>query len=624
MKKITTSIIASIAISMMIGCGDNSSSSAAVSSSSSTPTTSSATISDSKIAGLDYITNSGKSSVTDSNGRFTFDSNDSNITFKLGELTIGSFNLHNLKSDKLVLIGELFGLDRNNTTDTRLLKVIRLLQSFDDDNNPDDGIQISDTVKDKISDLIDNNASIHKNLIDNDIDTIKFIVTNQNKNFILEREARKHYEKTLTNLGIVPQTLPFETVWNITPTDKKISINTDSKYNYNYTIDWGDGTIEKNITSSKEHTYANEGNYTIKISGTFPYFRIDRYDSEQLLRVSNWGDIEWQNFYSSFYKSTNLEINATNTPDLSNVTNISQMFAYATHFNQNINNWDVSHITNMSKLFYYATNFNQPLDKWNTSNVYDMSYMFYNAQEFNQSINDWDVSHVIDMSYMFSGAKNFNQSLDKWNTYNVIDMSYMFYNAQKFNQSINDWNTANVVDMNNMFHGALNFNQPLNTWDISQVTDLSHMFHSALNFNQSLNSWDTSQVTDLSYMFYNAPRFRAHVEDWNTSNVTDMSYMFAYATRFDQVVCKFDVSHVTNMSHMFFYDRLFGINHMKFIPYDCSDWNVSNVTNMDSMFSYSNFYGDLTKWPVQPGVSHHNFAFGSRLMKRDEPQWQDE
>ena len=37
-----------------------------------------------------------------------------------------------------------------------------------------------------------------------------------------------------------------------------------------------------------------------------------------------------------------------------------------------INNWDVSNVTNMTQMFEYAESFNQSLNKWNVSNVENM------------------------------------------------------------------------------------------------------------------------------------------------------------------------------------------------------------------------------------------------------------
>ena len=47
---------------------------------------------------------------------------------------------------------------------------------------------------------------------------------------------------------------------------------------------------------------------------------------------------------------------------------------HATH--GHINTWDVSNVTDMSEMFAGCSSFNQPLGSWDVSNVTDMSKMF--------------------------------------------------------------------------------------------------------------------------------------------------------------------------------------------------------------------------------------------------------
>jgi len=109
-----------------------------------------------------------------------------------------------------------------------------------------------------------------------------------------------------------------------------------------------------------------------------------------------------------------------------------------------IGKWDVSNVTNMKNLFSKKQHFNEPLNEWNVSNVTNMSYMFRFCSRFNQPLNDWNVSNVKTMKHMFSVCSNFNQPLDNWDTSNVVDVSYMFYGCLDFNQSLVNWNIDNV------------------------------------------------------------------------------------------------------------------------------------------------------------------------------------
>ena len=106
----------------------------------------------------------------------------------------------------------------------------------------------------------------------------------------------------------------------------------------------------------------------------------------------------------------------------SKVTDMSSLFSYTStitghnngYINGDIDNWDVSNVTNMKQMFWYANSFNQDIGKWNVSSVTDMGSMFFRALQFNQDIGKWDVSSVIKMDQMFELADNFNQDLSQW------------------------------------------------------------------------------------------------------------------------------------------------------------------------------------------------------------------
>ena len=81
------------------------------------------------------------------------------------------------------------------------------------------------------------------------------------------------------------------------------------------------------------------------------------------------------------------------TWNVTNVTNMSNLFAYMTTFNEPINNWNVNQVTNFSSMFSNASSFNQPLGNWKSGPdiTNNMDSMFENAVSFNQDINSWRV-----------------------------------------------------------------------------------------------------------------------------------------------------------------------------------------------------------------------------------------
>jgi len=307
--------------------------------------------------------------------------------------------------------------------------------------------------------------------------------------------------------------------------------DSDGVYNSN-DIDWdNDGVFDEfGKTGNAQHDYGTAGVYTVRIRGQFPriYINDDPSMREKLISVDQWGNIGWTSMSSSFRGANNLVINATDTPDLSSVINMTSMFSGASSIDQNINSWDVSNVQFMGFLFD-DTPFNQPLDNWDVSNVRDMKAMFQDNSSFNQPLSMWNVSNVEDMSFMFNFAEAFNQNINNWNVSNVEDMSSMFKEANAFDSPVDSWDVSGVTNMFNMFFHADIFNQPLNSWNVSNVQTMERMFNNALLFNQPLNNWNVSNVTNMFRMF-TFIAFDQDISSWDVSNVTDMGFIFQGST----------------------------------------------------------------------------------------------
>ncbi|WP_422105428.1 BspA family leucine-rich repeat surface protein [Winogradskyella sp.] len=333
---------------------------------------------------------------------------------------------------------------------------------------------------------------------------------------------------TINPAPFASSTSTFVTTWKTdnrgNSDDDQITIYTDNTLTYDYSIDWGDGTVQRNVSGDVTHTYSTLGTYTIKIAGTFPKFGSNGSffgDAEKLISIDQWGTIEWSSFEDAFGECENMDLLATDIPNLSNVTSMRGMFVNCQSMvaNATINDWDVSNVQNMQLTFNSTTNFNQPLDNWNVSNVTTMESMFNGAESFNQDINSWNTSQVETMRFMFTGAYDFNQSIDNWNVSNVMDMGWMFNNAEDFNQDLNNWNVSQVQDMFFMFLGATNFNGNISNWNPAQVTTMYGMFQNAVNFNQDISGWNVSQVTDMGWMLNGATQFNQPIGNWDVSNL---------------------------------------------------------------------------------------------------------
>lgn len=149
---------------------------------------------------------------------------------------------------------------------------------------------------------------------------------------------------------------------------------------YNYNVDCNnDGIYDATgQTSSYTCDYTTAGTYTIRIGGTFPriYFN-NAGDRQKLLEINQWGDIAWTSMQSAFYGASNMDLLATDTPNLAGVTNLGRMFVGSSKLiGASANwNWDTSSVTNMTSMFSSASAFNQPLDSWDMSSVTNVTLM---------------------------------------------------------------------------------------------------------------------------------------------------------------------------------------------------------------------------------------------------------
>ncbi|BFP42030.1 hypothetical protein FGF1_28750 [Flavobacteriaceae bacterium GF1] len=215
----------------------------------------------------------------------------------------------------------------------------------------------------------------------------------------------------------------FITTWETTTANESITIPTTGN-GYSYSVDWGDGTTTGGYTGNAEHTYGSIGTYTVKISGNFPriYFN-DTGDKLKLKEINQWGDIAWESMERAFWGCSNMEVKASDAPDLSSVESISIMFFDCTSLTGDASfsnwNWDTSNVIHMVSTFRNATAFNGDVSSWNTSNVVNMVGTFWGASTFNQNIGSWDTSKADNMISVLRDASSFDQNLGAWNLGNL-------------------------------------------------------------------------------------------------------------------------------------------------------------------------------------------------------------
>jgi len=430
----------------------------------------------------------------------------------------------------------------------------------------------------------------------------------------------------------------FITTWKTdnpgTSTDFQITIPTTGG-GYNYDVDWGDTNTDLGVTGNITHTYTAIGTYIVTITGTFPriYFN-NGGDGDKLLSIDQWGTNPWTSMLGSFFGCNNMVINATDTPDLSGVTNLGQMFWNCTTFNQDIGNWDVSNVTIMTDMFRGANSFNQDISGWNTSNVTFMNAMFNSASSFDQDLGGWDVSNVTLMGQMFAGVTlstaNYDSLLIGWSTQTLQpNVTFDGGNNSKYcngkaarliltnapnNWTINDggflcsatdyfittWKTDNPGTSNSTSitipttGGGYSYDVDWDndgTFDELGITgDVTHDFGAAGTYTIQIRSGGA-----FPRIYFNNGGDKSKllsIDQWGTNPWTSMeSSFFGCNNMVLNATDSPDLSGVTSTGQMFY-------NCLTFNQ-DIGNWDVSNVTSMFSMFGNAfSFNQDIGGWDV--------------------------
>ncbi len=178
-----------ISILILVGCGGGDSSSSLLLNTKSTENITAVFI-DSAISGVEYKCLN-KTGFTDKYGKFTCPK-DSSVEFFIGGIDLGSA----MVTDEINYLSpaELYGLESSNISDNRLINFIRFIQSLDSDNDPSNGIEVNQKLRDSF-------MGLNLDLSDNSLteEEIEEVLNTVSINIISKNDALQHYVETLTN-----------------------------------------------------------------------------------------------------------------------------------------------------------------------------------------------------------------------------------------------------------------------------------------------------------------------------------------------------------------------------------------------------------------------------------------
>nr|WP_319397909.1 BspA family leucine-rich repeat surface protein [uncultured Carboxylicivirga sp.] len=412
---------------------------------------------------------------------------------------------------------------------------------------------------------------------------------------------------------------PFITTWKTS--DGTITVPVNSDYTYNYTATLFDSETNQlvgELTNQTKEAFFQDlrpsKTYKLEIRGDFPAIRFSKWPNEcsKIRSIVQWGDIAWQSMYSSFFGCVNMEASyATDSPDLSNVTDMSQMFyncaslelldvsnwdvSMVTKFQStfykcgklttlDVSDWDVSNATNMTTVFNMCTSLIQlDVANWDVSNVTLFNGTFSYCYSLSSlDVSGWDVSNSTNFYGMFNGCKGLRKlDVASWNVSNATSMGFMFqYCSYIGNLDVSGWDVSKVESMEYMFSMCSGlYSIDVSNWDVGNVTDMENIFYYCYSLEiVDVSNWDVSNVTTLDGAFYNCKSLEAlDVNNWNVSKVTSMAKTFELLTKITALdLSNWDVSKVTNLDNTFDYCK-------SLHTLDLSGWKIGNVTSMTNI-----------------------------------------
>lgn len=285
---------------------------------------------------------------------------------------------------------------------------------------------------------------------------------------------------------------PFISIWQVgSPEhgngDNTITLPFVSGYGItlNALVDWGDGSPVTTVTSAAQatHTYAQPGEYTVKVNGSASHWRAINIDAgirAKLIEVVDLGDLGWRDLSYGFFQCTKLKSFAGG--ETSSVTDMSSMFNGTLSLESiDLSSFDTSNVTSMTYMFSAAKAVvNLDLSNFNTAKVNYMTDMFsYTDKLTTLDISNFNTSSVYNMSSMFRSAVKL-QALDvsSFDTSKVTKMDLMFqYLASLTTLDVSNFKTSNVNDMSYIFSGMSALTE-LNArgWDVSKATASSSVW----------------------------------------------------------------------------------------------------------------------------------------------------
>ena len=256
---------------------------------------------------------------------------------------------------------------------------------------------------------------------------------------------------------------------------------------YSAQIDWGDGTANSTITAFNDadlaHSYATPGDYTVRISGTFPYIYFNNLgDRLKVLTVEQMGRVGWQSMQASFYGCANMTKFIAGNNDWSG----DRSFA---------NTWRTCTLMTQCDLAGIWANGVRPTT---------MAFAFHTASSLvslNLSGCDFSVNVSMGSAFRAMTALTALTLPDNAVTALCTTMNNMFYQStslETFNTT--GWDTSGVTDFGSVLRGMGSVNVDISGWRFTAATGTTLFLEGSIlataQYDAALIEWDGVDMKD--------------------------------------------------------------------------------------------------------------------------------
>jgi len=303
------------------------------------------------------------------------------------------------------------------------------------------------------------------------------------------------YDDTVGNIsdstGTVALGTTVQTVTSNLTSSFQISINTELGISATKTFvlpavggpfdvtDWGDGSSDLAVSGGDgalTHVYAETGIYTISIDKITNAFQPCRFaaggDKAAILNIINWGNIEWDSMYRSFFQCSAMDITAADVPITAAATNWEYAFSTCTSVTS-IPLFDTSACTNFSRTFSTMSGLTEfpRIDVSSATSLVSTFSSLTGLTEFPLI----DTSTITTFSATFYGYTNVGMTVfPEFDTSNAVTFTDVFSHCSKIT-STPAYDLSSTTNTNRAWTNCLSL-VTVPFMDLSQSTNVDYMF----------------------------------------------------------------------------------------------------------------------------------------------------